>query len=234
MIGTLINKRKLCLGTLEFTFELPESISFTAGEYVFVTLTKLDIPDDRGPRRHFSILNDPQDSGHVKITTRIRDTGFKQTLNALPFGGTVDISTPYGDLILPDDEKTSVVFIAGGIGITPFMSMLSWMQDDKRQTPVTLLYSNKSRDTTAYFDELQNLAKEMSNFTLVMFMTQDELWSGETGRLDAAKIQKYVPDIQTPIFYIVGPEGMNQAVEDILTELRVPEDHIKREDFTGY
>lgn len=234
MTGKLINKRELCPNTFEFTFELPEPLSFTSGQYVFVTLTQFNIPDDRGPRRHFSILNAPSNISQVKIATRIRETGFKQTLNTLAIGETVDISKPYGEFVLSDDIQKPLVFIAGGIGITPFMSMLNWMKENDKKTPITLLFSNKSKDTTPFFTELESLARELSDFQLIMSMTQDETWTGEKGRIDAAKIQKYVPDLSSPMFYIVGPEEMNQAVEDILNELSVPEDHIKREDFTGY
>jgi ferredoxin-NADP reductase len=233
MRAFLRSKRDLCSETTEFFLEVSEPFEFIAGQYTFITLQSLIKPDERGPRRHFSIASAPNEMPTVRIATRVRETGFKQTLSWLEMGTELDISKPYGDLIL-DDTNIEVVFIAGGIGITPFMSMMKDVTDNHKKRKITLLYSNKNKATTAYFDEIQNLARSNPNIHPVITMTQDETWAEEKGRFDSAKIQKYVPNSTNANFYIVGPENMNQAVEDMLYSLRIPDDHIKREDFTGY
>ncbi len=234
MNAVLTLKREVCQNTYEFVFDLSEPLSFQAGQYVFLTLPSLEKNDPRGPRRHFSITSAPEQNRQIIITSRIRDTGFKQTLVKLPIGMHVDIRGPYGELLLPEDELQSVVFIAGGIGITPFMSMLQHMKNIGRQTPVILLYSNKNRETSAFLEELCELSKVMPNFTFYPTMTGDPNWNGDTGRIDAAYIQKRVSELKSSIFYVVGPEGLNQAMEDVLVSLNVDLDNIKREDFTGY
>lgn len=234
LTGTLVDKRELCTGTYEFTFSFAERISVIPGAYTYLTLPYLVSPDDRGPRRHISLVSASSELQQIKIAVRIRNTGFKQTLIAMPIGTTIDITKPHNDIVLPDNVKTPLVFIAGGIGITPFMHMLSWMYANNRTTEVTLLYYNQRMETTAYYTELKNLAKSMQNFNPVFIMTQDKSWSGERGRIDSDTINTYISDIQTPIFYTVGPEGMNQAVEMILGEMGVSEDQFIRQDFTGY
>ena len=234
MQAFLRSKHELCPGTTEFSFEVSEPFEFCAGQYIFLTLEDLIQPDERGPRRHFSVASSPNEMPIVRIATRIRDTGFKQTLNTSSLDTQVDVSKPYGELVLPDDPNVELIFVAGGIGITPFMSMMRYITERNESRKITLFYSNKNVETTAYFDEIQGIAQQNPNIHPIFTMTQDETWTGEKGRLDSAKFQNHVRNLTNPIFYVVGPENMNQTVEDILVSLSIPDDHIMREDFTGY
>ena len=141
---------------MQVTFKVEGPFSFMAGQYCFVTLPNLLYPDDRLGKRHFSIVNSPNEKGIITIATRLRDSGFKKTLNELPLGSEVNLGPIAGAFTLPTDFKRPLVFIAGGIGITPYMSMLRYISEEKLPYKITLIYSNRDKNTTAYFDEISN------------------------------------------------------------------------------
>lgn len=234
MIGTLVNKSELCVDTFEYTFKLAEPISFRAGQYVFLTFKKPKFSDYQGSRRYFTIASSPVKKDIITVATRLRDSGFKKELHQLPIGGIIDVSDPDGDLVFPETSDHSLVFIAGGIGVNPFMSMLRYMSELNLHTPVTLIYSNKMEETTPYFSELRDLDKKLKNFQLVMTMTKDNNWKGRTGRVNIDMIKQHVTEPMKTVFYIVGPEKMGQTIEENLIELDINDDFIKREDFAGY
>lgn len=235
MQGTLKAREEIAQGTLLATFDLlGNEVEYIPGQFVIVTLPQLPYPDDRGGRRHFSIVNSPNVKGIIQIATRIRDSGFKKTLNEMPLGSPVELGPIAGRFILPETTNRPLVFIAGGIGITPFMSMLSYIKEMKLPHAVSLLYSNKDTASTAFFADLESLAESIPGLKLVFSMTQDPHWQGETGRIDGEFIKKYVSDLQNPLFYVVGPPGMNDAVYQTLIDLQIPPENIKRERFTGY
>lgn len=234
MVGSLINKRELCIDTFEYTFDLSKQLSFQAGQYVFLTFKNPKFPDYQGSRRYFTIASSPTTTGTITVATRLRDTGFKKELHQLPIGGNIEISDPDGDLILPKNSEIPLVFIAGGIGINPFMSMLRFMNQTNLQSPVTLLYSNKKLETTPYFTELKDLERRLKNFKLIFTMTDDDNWTDQTGRINKEIITRHVKKPESSLFFIVGPEKMGQTIEEYLIDLGIDDDNIKREDFAGY
>lgn len=235
MQATLKAREEIAQGTLLATFDLLGSeVEYIPGQFVIVTLPQLLYPDDRGGRRHFSIVNSPNVKGIIQIATRIRDSGFKKTLAEMPLGSIVELGPIAGHFLLPEATDRPLVFIAGGIGITPFMCMLAYIKEMKLPYNITLLYSNKDKASTTFFSELESLAKSILGLKIVFSMTQDPNWQGEKGRIDAAFIKKYVPDLQRPLFYVVGPPAMNDAVNQTLINIGVLQENIKRERFTGY
>ncbi|MBI4097379.1 MAG: FAD-dependent oxidoreductase [Candidatus Levybacteria bacterium] len=235
MNATLKAREEIAQGTLLATFDLlGNEVEYIPGQFVIVVLSQLIYPDDRGGRRHFSIVNSPNVKGIIQIATRIRESGFKKTLNEMQLGSLLELGPIAGRFILPETTDRPLVFIAGGIGITPFMSMLSYVKEMKLPYEITLLYSNKDTASTAFFADLESLAASIPGLRLVFSMTQDPHWQGEKSRIDAAIIKKYVPDLQRPLFYVVGPPAMNDAVNQTLLDLGVLQENIKRERFTGY
>ncbi len=234
MVGSLINKRELCVETFEYTFELSEPILFQAGQYVFLTFKNPKFPDYQGSRRYFTIASSPAEKNKISVATRLRESGFKKELHALPLGGQIDVSSPEGDLVFPESTDIPLVFIAGGIGINPFMSMMRWMKDSGKENSVTLFYSNKLKDSTPYFDELEALEENLTNLKVIHNMSQDKNWPGFQGRINVEIINQYVPDMKSALFYIVGPENMGHEIENMLISLGVNDDKINREDFAGY
>lgn len=168
MIGKLVDKKEVATGTLQVAFEVAEPFTFKAGQYCFITLKDLKYPDDRGNRRHFSIVNSPNKKGIIIFTTRESDSGFKKTLDELAIGTEVELGPIAGVFTLPDDTKKTLVFIAGGIGITPFMSMLQYLKETNNPYNITLVYSNRDQSSTAFLDEIQNFQFSILNFQLII------------------------------------------------------------------
>lgn len=241
MLGKIIDKKLVATGTLQLTFEIMEPFSFIAGQYCFVTLPNLLYPDERGGRRHFSIVNSPNEKGIITIATRLRDSGFKKTLNELPEGSEVNLGPIAGAFTLPDDTKRPLVFIAGGIGITPYMSILRYIKEEDLPYKITLIYSNRNQSSTAFLDEISNVklnnlpkAGQISNFKLILIMTDDPNWQGERRKVDAKFIKEYFPNVNANFYYVVGPPAMVDAVQRSLLEAGVNIENIKIENFTGY
>lgn len=241
MIGIIKSKEEVANGTLMVTFQLEEDVYFKSGQYIFVTLPKLLYPDERGAKRQFSINNDPSLKKQIIITTRLSESGFKKTLNELPLGSEVELGPIAGAFVLPDDTSRPLVLIAGGIGITPFMSMLRHMKKNHLNYKITLVYSNRNRHSTAFLEELQSYQSEISNFKLIATMTEDPKWDGEKRMLDANFIKEYFSLGDKPTsgvndcsYMVVGPPKMVEAVEKSLLEAGVDSANIRKENFTGY
>lgn len=234
MVGKIKDKKEIAKGTLQVTFQASELFSFKAGQYCLVTLPDLLYPDERGGRRFFSIVNSPNEVRIIKITTRLSDSGFKKTLNELAVGSEVNLGPIAGAFTLPDDTQKPLVLIAGGIGITPFMSMLKYISEEKLPYNITLIYSNRNQYSTAFLEELQNYPLQSTVYHLILTMTEDPAWKGEKRKVDANFIKEYFPNVNENLYFVVGPPTMVDAVQRSLFEAGVLPEHIKIENFTGY
>lgn len=235
MLGKIQDKKAITKGTLQVTFEIgDEQFTFKPGQYAFITLVNPKYPDERSNKRHFSIVNSPNQKGIITIATRIRDSGFKKSLQELPNNSAVEIGPIAGGFILPMDNNRPLVFIAGGIGITPFISMLRYVSEKKLPYNITLIYSNRDKDSTAYLEELQNYHLPTTNYQLILTMTEDAAWNGENRRVDTQFIKDYTKDLQNPFYFVVGPPAMVDAIQKALLEAGVGPENINIENFTGY
>jgi len=233
--ASIASRREVAEGTLEATFDLGgRSLEYEPGQYVVVELIDAPYQDKRRNRRHFSILNPPSREGVVMIATRLRDTGFKRSLAEMEPGAQARIGPVNGTFTLPRDTSRPIVFIAGGIGITPFYCMLNHVHDKALQHTITLLYANPRREITAYFDDLRKLADDMANFRLVMTMDHDPDWPGETRMINADFVRDYIDDPRACLFMVAGPPGIDTAMRSALAELGVADENIITERFTGY
>ena len=234
MVGRVKSKEEIAKGTLKVIFEVTEPFTFKPGQYCFITLKNLPFPDERGPKRHFSIVNSPNEKGIITFTTRITDTGFKKSLKELALGTEVNLGPIAGVFTLPEDTQRPLVFIAGGIGITPFMSMLSYVQQQSLPYKITLIYSNRDQHSTAFLEEIQSFPKSIPGLKLVLTMTEDANWTGEKRMLDASFIKDYNQNVNDPFYMVVGPPPMVEAVQKALQEAGVEQVNIKIEKFSGY
>lgn len=234
MVGKIIDKKEVAIDTLQVVFETSEDFTFKAGQYCFVTLKNPSYPDERGNKRHFSIVNSPNEKGIITITTRLRDSGFKKSLKELPIGTEVELGPIAGVFTLPEDTKRPLVFIAGGIGITPFMSMLKYISEENIPYNITLIYSNRDQSSTVFLQEVQEFSRKIPDFKLILTMTEDPKWSGEKRLVDAQFIKNYIPSVNEPLYMVVGPPPMVEAVEGALKEAGIEQSNIKIENFTGY
>ncbi len=231
----LIKKEEVANGTMAFHFEKPEGMEFRAGQFADYTLINPPETDAEGDTRGFSLVHAPFE-GDLVAATRMRDTAFKRVIKDLPIGTEVKFDGPYGDFTLHKTETTPAVFIIGGIGVTPVRSMIAQATHDKTAHKLLLLHSSRTPADLPFLDDFQKLAAENPNFTYVPVASDEapEDWQGEKGRVDADMIKKYVTDINAPIFYLSGPEGMVKAMRQMLVEMDVNEDNIRTEEFAGY
>lgn len=239
----LIEKKDEAKGTVSFVFQPETEVKWIPGQYYYYTIKELKYPDTRGDTRHFTISTSPTEGGNLRVTTRIREeSGFKKTLNELPIGTEIDGEGPNGTFELTGDEKGPQIFIAGGIGITPFRSIMKYVTDKNLTLPIYLIYSNSIPEEIAFKSELEEIAKSHQNIKIAMTISHPEEsttpWTGLTGRVDDVMIKKLVADwglnIADCTFWVSGPPAMVDGMEEAFVKLNIPSVHIKSEKFTGY
>lgn len=234
MKATVAEKREVAKGTLLVLFAVESYPAYRPGAYFWVELPDRGDDDDKGLRRHITLVTSPTEPGVVGLATRLRDTAFKRTLAALNVGDEVEVEEPKGSFLLPEDTRPEYVFVAGGIGITVFRSMLRYIADEELRYRVTLVYSNRDRESAAFPDELQELARRIEGLRLVLVMTDDPDWEGESRHLDAEVIGELVGDLGEKIFLVAGPPAMAESVADSLRAAGVPDDRVLADKFSGY
>jgi ferredoxin-NADP reductase len=229
-------KQEVAKGTLLVTFDLlGEEMDFTPGQYFHVTLPNLGYEDDKGLRRHITVVTSPNEKGVLGFATRMRDSAFKRTLRDLPVGSEVEVEPPKGRFELPEDPSRPLVFVAGGIGITVFRSMLRYIREEQLPYRMTLIYSNRDRASTAFLDELRELEQALPDFRLILTMTQDPRWEEETRKVDAAFVQDYLgDDLDQYTFMVAGPPAMAEGVQGALAEAGVRDENVIVERYSGY
>ena len=228
--------REVAQGTLLVIFDLQgEEVDFRPGQYFWVELPNRGYEDEKGLRRHISVVTSPTERGVLGLCTRLRDTAFKKTLAELQVGDEVDVETPKGDWQLPADTSKPYVFVAGGIGITVFRSMLRYIADTGEPYRVTLVYSNRDRASTPFLDELLELEKAIPDLKLVLTMTEDDGWDGESRYVGADLLRDHLEGELTDHTYLVaGPPALVEAVVGQLSEAGVPEEQVLPDRFSGY
>jgi ferredoxin-NADP reductase len=233
--ATVKEKREVARGTLLAIFDVGgQEVDFRAGQYFWVELLDPPYEDEKGPRRHISVVTSPTERGVLGLCTRIRDSAFKRSLAEIEVGAEVEVEEPKGDFKLPEDTEPHYVFIAGGIGITVFRSMLRYIADTGEPYDVTLVYSNRDRASTAFLDELTELESQIPGFELVVTMTGDPEWTGESRRVDADFLRDKLGKLADCTYLLAGPPPMVEGVVEQLNEAGVPEAQIEPDRFSGY
>jgi ferredoxin-NADP reductase len=236
MRARIKEKREVAKGTLMVVFDLlGNEVDFRAGQYFWVTLLDPPYDDEKGPRRHISVVTSPNERGVLGLCTRLRDSAFKRSLAELPVGTEVDVEEPKGNFTLPEETDVPYVFLAGGIGITVFRSMLRYIDEEQLPYRITLVFSNRDRESAAFLDELTELDHKNKNFRLVATMTADPGWEGETRHIDADMLRNTLDDELGAFTYLVaGPPSMVEGVVEELKSAGVAEDRIRPDSFSGY
>jgi ferredoxin-NADP reductase len=230
------DKHEVAKGTLLVTVDLfGEEVDFKPGQYFFVTLPDVGYQDEKGLRRHITVVTSPTERGVLGFATRMRDSAFKRSLGELPVGAEVEVEPPRGRFALPEDSSRPLVFVAGGIGITVFRSMLRYIRDEGLPHRVTLIYSNRDRESTPFLEELRALEQELPALRVVLTMTQDPGWSGETRKIDPQFFRDHVEgDLDRFTFLVAGPPAMAEAMKSALGEAGVRDENVLAERYTGY
>ena len=236
MKARIKEKREVAKGTLMVVFDLlGEEVDFQPGQYFWVTLLDPPYDDEKGPRRHITVVTSPTERGVLGLATRLRDSAFKRSLAELPEGSEVEVEQPKGSFVLPQETDRHYVFIAGGIGITVFRCMLRYIADEGLPHRVTLVYSNRDRESAAFYDALRELEAANPNLEIVFTMTEDSDWEGETRRIDADMLRDHLgEELDSYTYLIAGPPAMVDGVVETLQGAGIPEDRVRPERFSGY
>lgn len=202
------------------------------GQFRFISLHRPGRPFS-GEEHHFTISSSPTQPG--VHTSTIKESGdFTKTIGQTKPGDKASVRGAYGrfsHVFYPEDR--SIVFIAGGIGITPFMSMLRYMRDTKSDHDVVLLWGNRTPDDIVFGEELEQMqAAQTPRLKVVHVLSQaGSDWQGETGYVDGKKIEQYCGSVAGKAFYVCGPPKMMDMVDAALRDLGVPVDSIRQERF---
>lgn len=222
----LREKKKESSDVISFLFEPTEKFNFESGQYLEWTLSHSKA-DNRGIRRYFTISSSPTED-FLMLSTKFseKSSSFKTALQKLETGEKIIVSNLAGEFTLPKDLSKKLVFLAGGIGITPFRSMIKYLIDTKEKRNIVLFFSNKTSEGIV-FKDLFDKAKEIGLKTV--YVSTDVM-----GYVDDALIKKEVPEWNERTFYASGPEPMVKAFEKMLSKMGLPKNKIKIDYFPGY
>jgi ferredoxin-NADP reductase len=233
----LKERRSETADVMSFVFDLGgQQLEYRPGQILHYELDALAFPDERGNRRHFTISSSPTEEGIVMFTTRIRGSGFKETLRQTPLGYELTCESPEGEFVLQEGETLlRHVFIAGGIGITPYRSILRCSADTNQPLNVLMLYFNRSSADIVFRRELEDISRQMPTFSFINVLAEPEKdWIGERGKLSEAVLQKFVPDPNGLYFWVSGPPGMVSTCRELLEQTGVKDESIRTDRFMGY
>lgn len=234
---TFVGKKEIAQNTFEFVFSLEKKLNFSAGQYLEWTLPHTS-QDARGTRRYFTVSSSPTENSIVLCIRYFPESSssFKVALQSAGASTRIVASQLAGDFVLPKDTRKKLVFIAGGIGITPFRSIIKYLLDTGDRRDITLFYSNRNETEIAY-RELFDEASVKLGIKIVYTLTERNSsanWQGKRGFVDTQMIRSEVPDFSERLFYVSGPRGMVVAFEETLGKMGVAKNHIKTDFFPGF
>ena len=213
---------------MAFHFERPPGFAHQAGQNAVFHLPGTD------EGRTFTIASAPHEP-RLTIATRMRDSAFKRILRDAVPGLKLTIDGPAGLMVLHEDAARPAVFLAGGIGITPFLAMARDAAHRRLPHGIQLFYGNRRPQDAAFLDELRGLEAGNPNFRMIAAMSQPSAeWKGETGQIDRAMLERHVTDLRAPIYYFAGPPGMAMAMQFMLADIGIAEADMRSEEFYGY
>jgi ferredoxin-NADP reductase len=237
LLSALRSREKAAHGTMAFRFEKPHGWLFKAGQFLDMTLIDPPETDAEGNMRRFSIASSPHEDT-LMIATRMRDTAFKRVLKSMAVGTAVKIDGPSGDLTLHRDATRPAVFLAGGIGITPFRSIIVQAAREKLPHRLFLFYSNHGPEDATFLDEFEGLEQQNSRYKMIASMSDmsqsSRPWSGETGLIDRAMLARHLKNATSPVYYLAGPPKLVVAMRAMLKTQSVADADIRAEEFSGY
>lgn len=219
--------------TLEYVFRPSFPVRFQAGQYLEWALPHQS-PDGRGTRRYFTIASSPT-RHNIRLVVRTEDKGssYKERLKAFQRGDTIQAAQLAGDFVLPKDiAGKKFIFVAGGIGITPFLSHLEYLKDTKQKVDIVLYYCNKTAEDIAYAKKLKDY-ESIGVRTIHVLAEPTPEWSGEMGYLGVSMLNYHTPDFRDRQVYLSGPPGMVDAYKKLFINCGVPRSQIKTDYFPG-
>ncbi len=230
-------KEQVAEGTWSFYFDKPADFVFEAGQYVALVLPRLVAPDKRGPVRSLSMCSAPCEAD-LMFTVRITETGYKQSIMTLEPGDVAQATRPIGHFTLSHAaDGKPIVFIVGGIGITPVRSILVQAAHDQSERCFTLFYSNRTAQDAAFHEELGHLG--LPHCTVIKTFTQETVACAdkneERGYICESMLKKYLPvaELQENWYYLVGAPAFIEAMETMLSGIGIAKERMVNDPFTG-
>jgi ferredoxin-NADP reductase len=234
----LVRRETVAEDTMAFYLERPAGFAFEAGQHATLRVLEPTDIDGFGQSRTFTFASAPHEP-ELMIATRMRDTAFKRTLRSAPLGLRVGLDGPEGLMLLKDEDVARpAVFIAGGIGVTPFLSIARRAAKVPLPHRIHLFYSNRRPEDAPFLEELRELERANTNFRLIPTMTQMHNsrlpWEGETGPIREEMLARHLPDLKSPVYYLAGPPGMAMGMQVLLDRLGIADRDVRGEEFYGY
>ena len=213
-----------------YRFPKPLELSYKPGQFFFVTIKQ----DDKELTHHFSFSSSPTEKEYVEFTKKFTDHEYSIALRAAKEGDWARMDAPYGQFTF-EGEYPKIALLAGGIGITPFVSICKYATDMGLNSTITLFYGCRTENDIAFRQELENMQKVNKNLKLVFTLDQaSSQWKGATGVVTADLIKQELPDYKENVFYTCGPPPMVKAMEMLIEGIGLPKTQMKQEYFTGY
>ncbi len=229
-------RTRIARDTYEFVFQAPAKFQFKPGQYMEWTMAHPHT-DARGNRRYFTLASSPTEH-NIRLAVKFypSPSSFKKAMLAASRDTVMVASQVAGDFVLPADPRQPVVLIAGGIGVTPFRSMIKYLLDKGQKRPITLFYASKTVDDFVYRDVFDRAQRELGIRTVYSVTDNADLpanWTGKVGRITPDLIRTTVPDFRNSIFYVSGPRGMVDSFKRVIRDLGVPGLDVRTDYFAG-
>ena len=213
-----------------FRFPRPVGLEYKAGQFFFITIKQLG----KELNKHFSFSSSPTEKEHIEFTKKFTDSEFSAALKTLKHGDWARIDAPYGKFTF-EGEHPKIGLLAGGIGITPLISITKYCTDMRLKTKVTLLYGCRTESDIAFRQELEIMQQQNSNMRVVFIVNEaTNGWKGATGIINADMVKREIPDYKETMFYTCGPPAMVDVMEKLVESLGLPKTQLNREYFSGY
>ena len=233
----LKERRPISGETEEFVFRQEHPVRFRPGQYLEWTLPH-DHPDDRGDRRFFTISSPPGDDAlAIGVEFKARSSSFKKRLKAMEPGERIAAGHLAGDFVMPRDSGQKLAFVAGGIGVTPFVSMIRDLLQRGEKRDIVVLVTNRYETGAAYRDVFEQARSELGVRTVFTLTGPAETlpagWTGRTGRIDEMFLREEIPDYQERVFYICGSQRLVSGIKKVLARLGVERGSVRSDYFPG-
>ena len=213
-----------------FRFLRPAELEYKPGQFFFITLKQ----GDKELSKHFSFSSSPTEKDHFEFTKKFTDHEYSMALKVAKVGDWARIDAPYGQFTF-EGESLKIALLAGGIGITPIISICKNATDKSLNSKITLFYGCRTEKDIAFKQELEKMQEQNKNLKIVFMVNEaSSQWKGATGVINAEMIKKELLDYKDNLFYVCGPPPMVKAMETLLESIGLPKIQLKLEYFTGY
>jgi len=213
-----------------FRFPRPAGLEYKAGQFLYITIK----PAEKEQSKHFSFSSSPTEKEHIEFTKKFTDSEFSAALKTLKRGDWARIDAPFGNFTF-EGEHPKIGMLAGGIGITPLVSICKFCTDMHSSTRITLLYGCRTENDFAFKKEIEAMQEQNPNLKIVFTVNEaTSSWKGAVGVINMDMVKREIPDYKETMFYTCGPPPMVEVMEKLIESLSLPKTQLKREYFSGY